>query len=91
MCAAIIDQAPSDEPGTSDLNPFLFSPLILVSSPYGGIQVLLLLRGSCGSLDLIRKCKNLSSWKKYYKELFSADKYNSFSGLNLRTHIAMDA
>ncbi|KAL8548477.1 hypothetical protein ACS0TY_007688 [Phlomoides rotata] len=57
-------------------------------------QVLLLLRGSCGSLDLIRKCKKLSSWKKYYKELFSAEKY-SFSrgsnGLNLRTHLAMEA
>ncbi|KAL8054928.1 hypothetical protein ABFX02_04G024000 [Erythranthe guttata] len=35
-------------------------------------QVLLLLRGSCGSLELIRKCKKLSIWKKYYKDLFSA-------------------
>ncbi|KAL7112811.1 hypothetical protein ACP275_04G024200 [Erythranthe tilingii] len=41
-------------------------------------QVLLLLRGSCGSLELIRKCKKLSIWKKYYKDLFSAaEKYNT--------------
>ncbi|KAL6516049.1 hypothetical protein OROGR_019354 [Orobanche gracilis] len=57
-------------------------------------QVLLLLRGNCGSLDLIKKCKKLSSWKKYYKELFSAEKY-SFSkglgGLNLGTQMALDA
>ncbi|KAL3849822.1 hypothetical protein ACJIZ3_011704 [Penstemon smallii] len=42
-------------------------------------QILLLLRGSCGSLDLIRKCKKLSSWKKYYKQLFSAEEYSSFN------------
>ncbi|XP_047938645.1 receptor-like cytosolic serine/threonine-protein kinase RBK2 [Salvia hispanica] len=43
-------------------------------------QILLLLRGSCGSLDLIRKCKKLSSWKKYYKELFSTEKYGGLDG-----------
>ncbi|KAG8389404.1 hypothetical protein BUALT_Bualt02G0225700 [Buddleja alternifolia] len=59
----------------------------------GGMQILLLLRGSCGSLDLIRKCKKLSSWKKYYKELFSAEKYSSSfnRGLNLQTHMVMEA
>ncbi|KAH6814003.1 Protein kinase family protein [Perilla frutescens var. frutescens] len=35
-------------------------------------------------LDLIRKCKKLSSWKKYYQELFSAEKY-------VPTHLAMEA
>lgn len=57
-------------------------------------QVLLLLRGSCGSLDLISKCKKLSSWKKYYKELFSTEKYSFSRGLdalNARTHTAMEA
>ncbi|PIN26077.1 Serine/threonine protein kinase [Handroanthus impetiginosus] len=57
-------------------------------------QVLLLLKGSCGSLDMIKKCKKLSSWKKYYKELFSAEKYSfnrGLSGLNLRTQMAMEA
>ncbi|XP_051141820.1 receptor-like cytosolic serine/threonine-protein kinase RBK2 [Andrographis paniculata] len=57
-------------------------------------QVLLLLRGSCGSLDMIKNCKKLSSWKKYYKELFSAEKYSftrGFNGLTLRTHMSMEA
>ncbi|KAL0370558.1 UNVERIFIED_CONTAM: Receptor-like cytosolic serine/threonine-protein kinase RBK2 [Sesamum angustifolium] len=44
--------------------------------------ILLLLRGSCGSLDLIKKHKKLSSWKKYYRGLFSAEEYSSSRGLN---------
>ncbi|XP_047977281.1 receptor-like cytosolic serine/threonine-protein kinase RBK2 isoform X2 [Salvia hispanica] len=54
-------------------------------------QILLLLRGSCGSLDLIRKCKKLSSWKKYYKDLFSADKYSFSRGLTTRARSAIEA
>ncbi|XP_042047033.1 receptor-like cytosolic serine/threonine-protein kinase RBK2 isoform X2 [Salvia splendens] len=54
-------------------------------------QILLLLRGSCGSLDLIRKCKKLSSWKKYYKELFSAENYSFSRGLTARTRSAIEA
>ncbi|KAK6164733.1 hypothetical protein DH2020_001597 [Rehmannia glutinosa] len=69
-----------------DYNAMQMNLMILAAS----LCVLLLLRGNCGSLDLIRKCKKLSSWKKYYKELFSAEKY-SFSSLNLRTQIAMEA
>ncbi|CAA0832073.1 Protein kinase family protein [Striga hermonthica] len=52
-------------------------------------QVLLLLRGSCGSLEMIKNSKKLSSWKRYYKELFSAEKYNTT--LNLRAQMAMEA
>ena len=55
------------------------------------MQILLLLRGSCGSLDLIRKCKKLSSWKKYYKELFIADKYSFSRGLTARARSAIEA
>ncbi|GER26517.1 protein kinase family protein [Striga asiatica] len=51
--------------------------------------VLLLLRGSCGSLEMIKNSKKLSSWKRYYKELFSAEKYNTT--LNLRAQLAMEA
>ncbi|XP_027097520.1 receptor-like cytosolic serine/threonine-protein kinase RBK2 isoform X1 [Coffea eugenioides] len=36
-------------------------------------QVLLLLRGSCGSLELVRKGRKLSHWKRYYEELFHAE------------------
>ncbi|XP_011079776.1 receptor-like cytosolic serine/threonine-protein kinase RBK2 [Sesamum indicum] len=59
-------------------------------------QVLLLLRGSCGSSDIIKKCKKLSSWKKYYKELFSAEKYSfgrgvGVGGLTLQTQMAIEA
>ncbi|KAL2535600.1 Protein kinase family protein [Forsythia ovata] len=50
-------------------------------------QVLLLLRGSCGSLDVVKKCRKLSSWKKYYKELFSAEEYSLTSGLSLQSQI----
>ncbi|XP_073066122.1 receptor-like cytosolic serine/threonine-protein kinase RBK2 isoform X1 [Primulina eburnea] len=56
-------------------------------------QILLLLRGSCGSLELIRKRKKLSSWKNYYKELFSAEEYSfskDFNGLNLQTRKTLD-
>lgn len=40
-------------------------------------QVLLLLRGSCGSFELVRKCKKLSYWKRYYEELFNTEEYGS--------------
>ncbi|XP_075490453.1 receptor-like cytosolic serine/threonine-protein kinase RBK2 isoform X2 [Primulina tabacum] len=56
-------------------------------------QILLLLRGSCGSLELIRKRKKLSSWKNYYKELFSAEEHSfsrDFNGLNLQTRMTLD-
>ncbi|KAK4407082.1 Receptor-like cytosolic serine/threonine-protein kinase RBK2 [Sesamum angolense] len=58
------------------------------------MQVLLLLRGSCGSSDIIKKCKKLSSWKKYYKGLFSAEKYSfgrGIGGLTLQTQMAIEA
>ncbi|KAK4441710.1 Receptor-like cytosolic serine/threonine-protein kinase RBK2 [Sesamum alatum] len=54
-------------------------------------QILLLLRGSCGSLDLIKKHRKLSSWKKYYRGLFSAEEYSfsrGLNGLNLPTSAA---
>ncbi|KAL1558471.1 non-specific serine/threonine protein kinase [Salvia divinorum] len=54
-------------------------------------QILLLLRGSCGSLDLIRKCKKLSSWKKYYKELFSTEKYGFPRGPDVRPRSVAEA
>ncbi|KAI3472686.1 hypothetical protein Pfo_030835 [Paulownia fortunei] len=86
-----------------DYNPIQMNLLILVASlcvQQSSVkrprmsQVLLLLRGSCGSLDLIRKHKNLSSWKKYYKELFSAEEYSfskGLNGLNLRTQTSLEA
>ncbi|XP_073314973.1 receptor-like cytosolic serine/threonine-protein kinase RBK2 isoform X2 [Primulina huaijiensis] len=56
--------------------------------------ILLLLRGNCGSLELIKKkCKKLSSWKKYYKELFSAEEYSfnrGFKGLDPQTRMTLD-
>ncbi|CAI9107941.1 OLC1v1007427C2 [Oldenlandia corymbosa var. corymbosa] len=36
-------------------------------------QVLLLLRGNCGSLELVSKGRKLSHWKRYYEELFHAE------------------
>ncbi|PIN13413.1 Serine/threonine protein kinase [Handroanthus impetiginosus] len=51
-------------------------------------QILLLLRGGCGSLDFVTKHKKLSIGKKYYQELFSAEEHGfsrGFKGLNLRT------
>ncbi|XP_075483171.1 receptor-like cytosolic serine/threonine-protein kinase RBK2 isoform X1 [Primulina tabacum] len=56
-------------------------------------QILLLLRGNCGSLELIKNHKKLSSWKKYYKELFSAEEYSfnrGFKGLNPHTRMTLD-
>ncbi|XP_075507215.1 receptor-like cytosolic serine/threonine-protein kinase RBK2 [Primulina tabacum] len=41
-------------------------------------QVLLLLKGRCGDLELVRKFNKLSSWKKYYEELFSAEDLQQF-------------
>ncbi|XP_073134151.1 receptor-like cytosolic serine/threonine-protein kinase RBK2 isoform X2 [Henckelia pumila] len=40
-------------------------------------QVLMLLKGRCGDLELVRKFNKLSSWKKYYEELFSAEDQTS--------------
>ncbi|CAI9774326.1 unnamed protein product [Fraxinus pennsylvanica] len=54
-------------------------------------QVLLLLRGSWGCLDLMRKSKELSSWKTYFKEHFRSEEHSLNRGssyASLQKHIA---
>ncbi|KAL3531391.1 hypothetical protein ACH5RR_010713 [Cinchona calisaya] len=43
-------------------------------------QVLQLLRGSCGSIDLVGNGRKLSHWKRYYEELFHAENKNLTRG-----------
>ncbi|XP_022890535.1 receptor-like cytosolic serine/threonine-protein kinase RBK2 [Olea europaea var. sylvestris] len=55
-------------------------------------QVLLLLRGSCGGITLIRKSGELSSWKTYFKEHFRAEEHSLTRGSSYATcqkHIAL--
>ncbi|XP_052184316.1 receptor-like cytosolic serine/threonine-protein kinase RBK2 [Diospyros lotus] len=45
-------------------------------------QVVQLLKGSHGSLELVKKYQKPSFWKRYYVELFSAEEYGGARDLN---------
>ncbi|XP_009626405.1 receptor-like cytosolic serine/threonine-protein kinase RBK2 isoform X1 [Nicotiana tabacum] len=56
-------------------------------------QILLLLRGNSKSLDLIRRCRKPSHWKRYYEELFNAEESKmsrGLSALSLQEQIALE-
>ncbi|KAK3041418.1 hypothetical protein RJ639_000395 [Escallonia herrerae] len=40
---------------------------------FGPFMVVQLLKGNHGSLELVKKCRKTSVWKKYYEELFHAE------------------
>ncbi|KAG9142777.1 hypothetical protein Leryth_005528 [Lithospermum erythrorhizon] len=53
-------------------------------------QVLQILQGSRGSLELVKKCKRPSYWKKHYEEMFKAEDYKLAKGLHTNISLQME-
>ncbi|XP_009762353.1 receptor-like cytosolic serine/threonine-protein kinase RBK2 [Nicotiana tabacum] len=56
-------------------------------------QVLQLLKGNRGSLDIIRRCRKSSHWKRHYEQLFSAEEckmIRGLSGLSMQQQIPIE-
>ncbi|XP_009607171.1 receptor-like cytosolic serine/threonine-protein kinase RBK2 [Nicotiana tomentosiformis] len=56
-------------------------------------QVLQLLKGNSGSLDIIRRCRKSSDWKRHYEQLFSAEEckmIRGLSGLSMQQQIPIE-